>query len=750
MTSLIKTQSLCDSVSLYLRDKTECNKNTRVLWYTKTIKHKIQFLRILFPLMFLTLIACDKQHIPTGLMVEFIRDPAGVKIMDLKPEFTWIVPTEAKSQTAYEILVSSNRKNIEKGITDVWNSNKVISSVSVEIEYGGNALSPDKTYYWKVRIWDEDDRPTGYSEIQSFTTGNPAEYATTANKFLTSCIHPEKIAEISEDHYLIDFGKDAFGKLILEINPDIADTLVIHLGEKLSAGNRIDRNPGGTIRYYRKELFVTPGEKTYTVELLPDKRNTGSAAVQLPDSFGVIVPFRYAEIENCRLKLRKNNLVQKVYNYYFDDGLSSFTSSDTILNCVWDMCKYTMKATSFTGIYIDGDRERIPYEADAYINQLGHYYTDREYSMGRVSNEYFMKHPTWPTEWILHTILMFWNDYMFTGNDESLKFFYEDLKHKTLMSLAREDGLISSKNVTDEIMADIGFSNVKERIRDIVDWPPAQKDTSWKLAGPNGERDGYDMVEINTMVNAFYYRNLVLMSKIAGVLGKKDDSLFYYNESVRFRNVFNDKFLDKSKGIYIDGESSAHSSLHANMMPLAFGLVPEENKRSVIDFIKSRGMACSVYGSQYLLEGLYREGESDYAMSLLTATHDRGWWNMIKTGSTIAMEAWDMKYKPNSDWNHAWGAAPANIIPAYMWGISPEEPGFSKTKIRPQLSNLSYSKVEIPTIRGQIIAEYRNNVNSYEYTIILPANMTGEMLIPEKEPIRLKPGINKSKFEDVH
>jgi len=58
------------------------------------------------------------------------------------------------------------------------------------------------------------------------------------------------------------------------------------------------------------------------------------------------------------------------------------------------MCKYTMKATSFTGIYIDGDRERIPYEADAYINQLGHYYTDREYSMGRVSSEYFIKHPT--------------------------------------------------------------------------------------------------------------------------------------------------------------------------------------------------------------------------------------------------------------------------------------------------------------------------------------------------------------------
>ncbi|MGI6302875.1 MAG: hypothetical protein ACOX52_17715 [Verrucomicrobiota bacterium] len=55
--------------------------------------------------------------------------------------------------------------------------------------------------------------------------------------------------------------------------------------------------------------------------------------------------------------------------------------------------------TSFAGIYIDGDRERIPYEGDAYINQLGHYAVDREYAIARRTIEHFMDHPTWPTEW---------------------------------------------------------------------------------------------------------------------------------------------------------------------------------------------------------------------------------------------------------------------------------------------------------------------------------------------------------------
>jgi len=320
------------------------------------------------------------------------------------------------------------------------------------------------------------------------------------------------------------------------------------------------------------------------------------------------------------------------------------------------------------------------------------------------------------------------------------------LKFKTLNSLARQDGLITSKNVNDEIMTSLGFSNPKERIRDIVDWPPAQKDTGWKLYGPNGERDGYDLVEINTVVNAFYYRNLILMSKISGILGKTTDSEFYRKEAEKVKKSINEKLLDREKGIYTDGENSVHSSLHANMMALAFDLVPAENLKAVIDFIRSRGMACSVYGSQYLLEGLYRAGEAGYAFSLLTSTNDRSWWNMIRSGSTITMEAWDMKYKPNSDWNHAWGAAPANIIPGYMWGISPAEPGFARCIIRPQLGNLKHSRIKVPTIRGFIEAEFRDTGKLKEYIITIPGNMLCDFKNPDGKIIKLLPGLNKIKI----
>jgi alpha-L-rhamnosidase len=683
---------------------------------------------------------------PFGLMVEFIRDPADVRIMDLKPEFSWIVPAEAESQTSYQILVSSDSESIENDKGNIWDSGKVTSRNSTEIE-AANELQPDKKYFWKVRIWNSKGKPSGFSATQYFTTGKEDGYTTTQNRFLSSLVRAEKVVRINDGHYFIDFGKDAFATLVLEISPAKNDTITIHLGEKVSEPYKIDRNPGGSIRYQKVMLPVFPGKTSYVLSLPPDKRNTGGAAVLLPDSLGVLFPFRYCEIENCRLNLSEDNVFQKSYFQYFEDDASRFESSDSVLNQVWEICRYSMKATSFTGIYIDGDRERIPYEADAYINQLGHYYTDREYSMARRTNEYFIGHPTWPTEWILHTVLMFYNDYMFTGNIESVRTFYDELKHKTLLALSRSDGLISSSGATDDLMRNLGFSNEKERIRDIVDWPPAQKDTGWKLVTPEGERDGYDMVKVNTVVNAFYYRNLVLMAELADDLDKNDDAELFRTEAGKVKESFNRVFLSKATGIYVDGESSTHSSLHANMMALAFELVPQETIKKVIEFIKSRGMACSVYGSQYLLEGLYRAGEEDYALSLLTATNDRSWWNMIRSGSTITMEAWDMKYKPNSDWNHAGGGAPANIIPGFMWGIQPAEPGFAKAIIKPQPGILKHSKVTVPTIRGSITAEFNDTGKEKEFIISIPGNMDCDFIMTGKDVIKMTPGKNKLVFK---
>ena len=86
----------------------------------------------------------------------------------------------------------------------------------------------------------------------------------------------------------------------------------------------------------------------------------------------------------------------------------------------------------------------------------------------------------------------------------------------------------------------------------------------------------------------------------------------------------------------------------------------------------------------------------------------------------MAMEAWDVRHKPNSDWNHAWGTAPLNVIARYMWGVKPETPGFEIAKIRPQLTDLDFSKIKIPTKLGPIDANHETSKNKITYHITFP------------------------------
>lgn len=669
--------------------------------------------------------------IPYGLTVEYIRDPRYAKIIDSKPEFSWVVPKEAVIQKGYQILVASTKENIDKNIGDVWNSGNVRSNKSTDVEFGGEPLKQNTTYFWKVRIFDQDNRLSEYSEPQQFTTGDFGDYLTTHNWFQIEKIKPARIQKTADDSYFIDFGKHAFGTLELNYQPQKEENLTIRLGEKLLDG-KIDPNPGGTIRFQEVKLQVVPEKNKYLIELVPDIRNTNELAVVMPDTFPVIMPFRYAEIEGIGENFNPEMAIQRAYFNYFNYSTSAFASSDTILNQIWEMCKYSMKATSFSGYYVDGDRERIPYEGDAYINQLSHYSVDNEYAIARKTIEFFFESkPTWPTEWQQHVAMMIYQDYMYTGNTELIERYYERLKVKTLMELEVEDGFISteSPNHNADFLLRLGFPDTTRRLNDIVDWPPQSNNFGGKGPIP-GERDGYVFKRINTVVNGFYYHNMKIMAEFAKLLNKPTEALDFEFRAARVKKSINELLFDEDKGYYVDGVGTDHGSLHANMILLAFNVVPESRKQSVVEHIKSRGMACSVYGSQYLMEALYNAGEDKYAFELMTATHDRSWYNMIKIGATITLEAWDMKYKSNADWNHAWGAVPANIVPRFMWGIQPKSPGYEVVSIKPQMSTLKNSSVKVPTIRGEITGEYqRVNNRLTKYSFELPANMIGEFVV---------------------
>lgn len=659
------------------------------------------------------------QRQPTGLFVDLLahteRSPAVV--YSKSPLFSWIVPGRKNGtlQVSYHLIVSDNLSQAENGqgnVTDLSSR----SDQSIAVKLGGLLLKPLTKYYWRVKTITNMDGESPWSEIKSFHTASELSDGKAASEALVKTRQqPLTVQLLSKGSTLLDFGKDAFGQLHVELSSDSGrDTVAISLGEALKNG-RVDANPGGTIRYQKIMLPLEKGTHIYQVKLRKDQRNTGSAAVLMPDYIGEVFPFRYVELEGYNNRLSKKNIQRDIVHYPFNEDASYFKSSSDTLNKIWELCKYSIKATSFAGIYVDGDRERIPYEADALINQLGHYGVDREFSMARKSASYLLDRPTWPTEWILQALIISWNDYLYTGDKRLLESSYELLKSRTLNALKGSNGLISTSTglQTPEFAKSIHFNG---KIRDIVDWPVS-------------ETDGFVFNDYNTVVNAYYYKAIVIMEQISGLLGKKDDQIRYANESGLIRERFNRLFLDVKTGLYKDGEVTHHSSLHANMFAMNFGLIPVSNQKKVMEFIKSKGMASSVYGSQFLMESIYDGFDGEYALKLLTDTGIRSWYNMIRVGSTITLEAWDNKFKPNQDWNHAWGAAPANLIPRKLMGIEPMSAGFGEVSIMPQIGSLSKAEAVIPTIRGPIALAISNS-KSYTVKITLPANMTGQVFLP--------------------
>ncbi|KAK6508949.1 hypothetical protein TWF481_003717 [Arthrobotrys musiformis] len=501
-----------------------------------------------------------------------------------------------------------------------------------------------------------------------------------------------------------DFGADAFGNLQINIPPPVpVTTLTIRLGEKLSSTGAIDRRPYGSVNYRELSLVTQSNRSVYRLEIPPKPRHNNPQALHTPPEIGEVTVFRYAEIDNAPANLNSAALYQLWVHTAFDDNNSFFRSSSDTLNAVWDLCKHTMKATTAFGAYMDGERERIPYEADSYINQLSHLACDANPEVSRYTIEYLLRNPTWPTEWSLHMPMMAAYDYMFTGDITFANKNYGALKKKLLMEKARGDGLI--------------------RALGIIDWPAGERDgfnggDQRNLAGP----------EINSVVNAFYYHALIQMGTIAQAAGRPNDAALFKTRAKAVYNAFNAVFFDRNRGIYVDGEGLTHASLHANMFALAFDIVPPAYRGKVADFIQSRGMACSVYGAQYLLEALYKSGRDDYALQLMASRDIRSWWHMIEVGSTMTLEAWDVRYKPNLTWNHAWGASPANIISRYLLGVRPLLPGFKKILISPRPGNLRTARGIVPTPKGAVVVNYQIGILDVQ----VPAGTTAQVKIPSK------------------
>ena len=80
------------------------------------------------------------------LRCEYLDNPLGID--QPQPRLSWVLESNERGvkQTAYQILVADSESALKKDQADLWDSGRVASDETIQIRYGGPALTSRKRY----------------------------------------------------------------------------------------------------------------------------------------------------------------------------------------------------------------------------------------------------------------------------------------------------------------------------------------------------------------------------------------------------------------------------------------------------------------------------------------------------------------------------------------------------------------------------------------------------------------------------
>jgi alpha-L-rhamnosidase len=117
---------------------------------------------------------------------EYRQNPIGLD--ELKPRISWRIHSSSRNviQGAYHIQVSRETSSFANL---VWDTGRVDSDQSVHVEYQGEALQSQVRYYYRVKIWDQHDTTSEWSEPAYWEMG-----LLSAEEWLAEWITPDALA----------------------------------------------------------------------------------------------------------------------------------------------------------------------------------------------------------------------------------------------------------------------------------------------------------------------------------------------------------------------------------------------------------------------------------------------------------------------------------------------------------------------------------------------------------------------------
>ena len=259
---------------------------------------------------------------------------------------------------------------------------------------------------------------------------------------------------------------------------------------------------------------------------------------------------------------------------------------------------------------------------------------------------------------------------------------------------------------------------------------------------------------INRLVSTAYYAHMArIAADVARALGQKSDAARYDTLFNRISRDFNTAFLG-ADGVYrerpVPGVTAPASGgppaprtpmrefVHtAQILPLAFGLVPDSLRASVAARLaddimtRSHGNAfVGVIGARYVLPVLTATGHHDVAYTVATRTTEPGWGYWTDSlGFTALGEHW---FAGTRSQNHHMFGAIVQWFYEDLAGVRPLEPGYRRIEFRPRLPSTGLDSVVVSyeSVRGVVASRWRRGADGLELDVTVPPNAIGVVYVP--------------------
>ncbi|WP_175416240.1 alpha-L-rhamnosidase [Aggregatimonas sangjinii] len=131
---------------------------------------------VLFLLIGLLFVSCDQKDLNENIVVEsvtvnYLQNPLGLD--DRQPSITWTMSSKGKNkrQSAYQIRVADTEIKLKENKNITWDSGKLSSSQNTQVRYDGPALKSGQQCYFQIKVWDENDTASDWSETHFWTIG---------------------------------------------------------------------------------------------------------------------------------------------------------------------------------------------------------------------------------------------------------------------------------------------------------------------------------------------------------------------------------------------------------------------------------------------------------------------------------------------------------------------------------------------------------------------------------------------------